>query len=107
MSLPQEPIYSTLSNDPELGDLVEEFVGSLRERVTALGSAVASGDLAGLTRLAHQLKGSSGGYGFDIIGRAAGALEQAARTATDVQSLNDQVGELIDLCARATARPPA
>ncbi len=98
------PIYSRFGTDDDMIELVEEFVAALPERVAAIESAVRSEDLEALRRLAHQLKGASGGYGFDEIGRAAGALDASARAASAVHPLDAQVRELVSLCRRARAR---
>ena len=100
------PLLSSLSTDPDMLDLVEEFVQALPERVHAIEDAVTANDLDTLTRLSHQLKGASGGYGFDTIGQAAATLEQSAKAADSVAQLTSQVRELVNLCQRAKATPP-
>ena len=40
--------------------------------------ALGEGDLGALQRLAHQLKGSGGGYGFPALTKLAAAVEQQA-----------------------------
>jgi len=104
-SLDTMPLVSSLSNDPDMLDLVEEFVQMLPERVHAIEDAIAANDLSTLMRLAHQLKGASGGYGFDTIGQAAATLEHSARAADSVAQLTSQVQELVNLCQRARATP--
>lgn len=109
MSVQQaNPIYSTMSDDPDMADLLVEFVGNLSARVQAIENAVAASDLAELTRLAHQLKGAGGGYGFDVLGTSAASLEQASKAAGSVQEVTAGVAELVALCRRATAesKPP-
>lgn len=97
----QTPVLSSFSSDPEMLELVEEFVSVLPERVSAIQSAVDGSDLESVTRLAHQLKGASGGYGFDTIGEAAANLERSAKAAEAVAQLQDEVEALISLCQRA------
>jgi len=102
-------VVSQYANDPEMAELVELFVTELPTRVKALQSAWHAGQIADLARLAHQLKGSSAGYGFGLIGDAAGALEQRLVALRDsdsesaIQKLSEEFRELVDLCARATA----
>ena len=74
-SVDLSPIFSPMSSDPNMADLVEEFVGQLRSRISSLEVAYAAADPESLARVAHQLKGASGGYGFDEIGEAAARLE--------------------------------
>ena len=101
----QSPIVSSLSGDPDMLELVEEFVDNLRDRTRSLEVAYAANDVEELVRLAHQLKGSSGGYGFDAIGEAAGALEQSARAASSVTDIAQELEGFIAMCRRATAEP--
>jgi signal transduction histidine kinase/HPt (histidine-containing phosphotransfer) domain-containing protein len=72
------PLVSELADDEDMAPLVAQFVASLPERAAALLEATFAGDLTRLTRLAHQLKGAAGGFGFPTVTTAAAALEQAA-----------------------------
>ena len=101
------PIVSSLSDDPDMRELVEEFVGNLQHRIQAIEQAVASDSTAELIRLAHQLKGASGGFGFETIGAMAAALEQSAKAASCVSDVAAEVSELVSMCRRAAARPPS
>lgn len=102
-SVEPNPIISQYSSDPEMAELIEEFVNALHERVISLENSLNTGDLAELTRIAHQLKGSCGGYGFDVIGQAAAVLETSAKAAQSVEQVSREVAELIQLCDRAQA----
>jgi HPt (histidine-containing phosphotransfer) domain-containing protein len=99
------PVYSSFGTDPDMLELVQEFVGALPERVAAIESAVQTEDLEALRRLAHQLKGASGGYGFEMIGQAAASLEATAKISSSVKDVCAQVQELTSLCQRAKACP--
>jgi len=101
----QSPIFSTLSSDPDMLELVEEFVANLQNRIRSIEEAVAADDLQQLTTLAHQLKGASGGYGFDPLSQQAARLEQAARASDSIQQVTTDVNELVAMCRRATAEP--
>jgi signal transduction histidine kinase/DNA-binding response OmpR family regulator len=100
------PLVSTLDGDEELMALVVRFVGGLGARVAAMEHGLAEADLETVAKLAHQLKGTSGGYGFGPISEAAGRLEESARAGRDVEAVRRQVGELADLCERARAGLP-
>lgn len=100
------PIVSSLAGDPDLQQLLDDFVRNLPQKASALMTVLAEGDLATLQRLAHQLKGSAGGYGFPIITDAARCLELTARTTQDLEALSEQVRELAELCRRATSNAP-
>jgi HPt (histidine-containing phosphotransfer) domain-containing protein len=104
---PSARILSDFAADPEMAELVELFVTELPTRVAALNAAWSGKRLTDLTRLAHQLKGASAGYGFPTIGNAAGALEaglkklDAATAQASVERLAREYRELVDLCDRA------
>lgn len=100
------PIVSELGKDPEMLELVEEFVRALPKKAADLYEMLRQGDLDTLTRLAHQLKGSAGGYGFPMITEAARQLEQCAKDAGDPGILEQRIREIADLCHRATATAP-
>jgi HPt (histidine-containing phosphotransfer) domain-containing protein len=99
----QGVIQSTFRHDPEMVELIELFVAELPERVRSLQEMFATGDLAGVRRLAHQLKGASGGYGFNSIGDRAGELEAALRASAGIDMVRRRIDELTDLCSRAAA----
>ena len=99
-------IYSTiLQEEPDMLDLVEDFVAELSNRVAQLESAAAQQDLALLARLAHQLKGASGGYGFQPIGDVAAVLEQSAKSAQHVTEVQKHLADLIAICQCARVAP--
>ncbi len=78
-SLTATPAPLLISIDPELADLIPEYIRSVRERTAEMASLAASGDLAGVQRLAHQIKGSGGGYGFPQITELGRDILQAAK----------------------------
>lgn len=73
------PLRSLYSDDPDLMDIIALFIEELPARVAAIEAAYTMGDLVETSRLAHQLNGSSGGYGFPLLGEAAAAVEHHAR----------------------------
>ena len=89
--------------DEDMIELVEMFVSELPDRVAAIEESIAKQDLATLAMLAHQLKGSAGGYGFPSITDSAKEIEQAAKENEDLETLENQIGALAELCRRARA----
>jgi HPt (histidine-containing phosphotransfer) domain-containing protein len=79
-----QSFVSPLREDPELADLVAEFVAELPQRVGAMERAAAGGAWEEVRRLAHQLKGAGGSYGFPAISAAAREVENATREPTRV-----------------------
>ncbi len=97
------PIISKLGDDEDFVELVELFVSELPDRVESMRKAVEENDLDTLKRLAHQLKGAAGGYGFPTITDNARDLEQNSQATEDLASIRRQVEELADMCQRARA----
>jgi len=100
----KQPLVSALGRDPELRELLAEFVTALPARVAAL--ATAAGDLGRMAALAHQLKGAAGCHGFPAITEAAGRLEAMAKSGGGPEETQSCLRELADLCGRASAMPP-
>jgi HPt (histidine-containing phosphotransfer) domain-containing protein len=106
---PHGPLISRYHDDPDMGKLVQEFVGELPERMDRLETAWRKRELQLLTRMAHQLKGCCAGYGFPTIGKAAASLEARLRDVgaedeTRLASIASEFNQLIDLCSRACRR---
>jgi len=98
-----EHLVSTLANDGDLGALVRRYVRDLPERSSAILRALQASDVETLTRLAHQLKGSAGAYGFPLITEAAAAVEAAVASGLDGAAVQSRAEELATLCRRARA----
>jgi HPt (histidine-containing phosphotransfer) domain-containing protein len=95
--------YSSLGDDPDLAEIVELFVEEMPCRVSELQLRYGDADWAGLGRLAHQLKGSAGSYGFEQITPLASRLELACRAASDTRAITDALDDLISMCQRLRA----
>lgn len=99
------PLHSVYEDDPDLRDLVMQFVDELDGHVRSIRSACQSEDFATLRRISHQLKGAAGGYGFDPIGDCAARLEDdMLADEMDISGLSERVEDLITTC-RAAVRP--
>lgn len=68
-------ISQLVADDPDMIDLVEEFVGGLETRLADLKAAHARNDYEQLKTLAHQLKGAGGSYGYPQISELAANVE--------------------------------
>jgi HPt (histidine-containing phosphotransfer) domain-containing protein len=101
------PLYSTIANDPDLGELVDLFVSELPERVGNLQSALDRGDSEELGRYAHQLKGAAGSYGFGQLTPALKRLELLGREQATEEALRAALEEVKDLCARVRGGMPS
>jgi HPt (histidine-containing phosphotransfer) domain-containing protein len=102
----KEPIYSTFGNDPELSELLALFVSDLQDRINMMRKHFESENWAGLQRVAHQLKGAGGSYGFNPITVGAVSLEHAIKAGEPKEFIRKLMEELIALCARARTGTP-
>ncbi|MEL7471926.1 MAG: Hpt domain-containing protein [Planctomycetota bacterium] len=103
-----EPIRSDFSGDPEMAELIQEFVTGLGDRSGKLREALQSGSLDYIQSEAHRLRGAAAGYGFAAIGDAAGQLEDLLRAdqqrvQSQAEAIRDGVHQLVELCGRAIA----
>jgi HPt (histidine-containing phosphotransfer) domain-containing protein len=89
---------SELVEDPDLGPLAAGFADALPARVQAIAQLLAAADHSAAARLAHQLKGAAGSYGYPEISELARQLEQ--QMGRDVAA-TEQV--MVRLTARAAA----
>jgi HPt (histidine-containing phosphotransfer) domain-containing protein len=101
-------VYSSLASDPDsdLLELVDQFVQEMPDRIEALESQSRNRNWEELTKLAHQLKGAAGSYGFEVITPCAQRLESAAKAAQEEDKILAALNELLDLCRRVRAGAP-
>jgi PAS domain S-box-containing protein len=107
---PESMIVSLYQDDPDMAELIEQFVAVLPERIAELEKAWHGRDWPALTRGAHQLKGSGGGYGFPQISEVAASVEQHAReaaTARELAPLRASLDELVTILRAVRAGAPA
>lgn len=76
---PQKLVSGLLLEDPDLRDIVAEFVDGLTERIAELKQAYERLDWELLTSLAHQLKGAGGSYGYPDLSDLGATMEQHFR----------------------------
>ena len=96
------PLISDFADDPDMAELVDEYVANMPKRVNAIRDALAQGEMDQLNTLAHQVKGSAGGYGFDPISQQAGILERCLFEQAQLDQIRTEVDALLELCNRAS-----
>ena len=74
-----EAISSRWADDPELANILKDFVEGLPGKLVAMREALANNCFDEVRRIAHQLKGAGGGYGYPALTEAARGLENAAK----------------------------
>ena len=97
-SVSEEPIFSTLSDDPTMVDFVESFVANLPSRIRAIEDALVKQDGVEIETLARNLKGEGTSYGFEVLTDQAAKVEDAAVIGADFLRIKREVDELISLC---------
>ena len=104
-SLP--PIVSEFADDPDMAEIVVEFVDGLKDRLACLAEAHSAGDLELVATNAHQLKGSGGGYGFPAVTSVAAKVEQLAKDPlADHDQRQAAINELNEICQRIAGGLP-
>lgn len=101
-AIPDKLVSDLLADDPDVFDLVEEFVEGLSRRLNELRHAFEQQDWDSLTKLAHQLKGAGGSYGYADLSRLAKTMEGAFRIHS-AERFEESMAQLEKLIAAARA----
>ena len=100
-----EPLLSEYADDPEMAELIDEFRMALADLSDQLEEALGAIDFNVIYRIAHQLKGSAGGYGYPQISQVAGLLDAACEaTGALDDNIEARTKELVSICRRAQLR---
>lgn len=65
--------------DPDIADLVPQFLENRQKDMLSLQDLIESKNIYAISQLAHKIKGSAAGYGFDELSRIAAKMEEAAK----------------------------
>jgi CheY-like chemotaxis protein/HPt (histidine-containing phosphotransfer) domain-containing protein len=87
---------SELADDPDMREIIEQYVSRLPDQVRKMHELLAHNDLENLGRLAHQLKGSGGGYGFPQLTALASAANRSIREADPIDAIRRQLDALVN-----------
>jgi HPt (histidine-containing phosphotransfer) domain-containing protein len=96
---PPNQIHSQLlQDDPDLREIVEEFVRGLPGRMEEIREAFEKLDWQQLSMLAHRLKGASGSYGYPDLSALAATMERGfrAQQAEELGQWMDRFSKLVD-----------
>lgn len=102
-----EMLYSSFGDDPDLAELVDMYVQELPARLQSLHSTAAEKNWPELARLAHQIKGAAGSYGFHQITPYAKQLELTARETGSEPEIMAALLTLEEICRRCQSGTPA
>ncbi len=107
----EETLISQYADRPVVAQLLDNFVSRLTARVEALQAALNQSNSEELRRLAHQLKGAAGSYGYPLLTSTARELEDHARR-EDLHAARQTMVQTVRLCQAivrgrdAQHRPP-
>ncbi len=88
-------IKSTLRHQPGMKPIIAEFVEGLPAQVQDMIDLLGRNELSALQRIVHQLRDSSGGYGFDQITGPATTSDEAMIASSGLQTISETVNALI------------
>lgn len=100
-SLP--PLYSLLADDEGFRELIELYVAEMPGRIERLKNCLDAANWGELQRVAHQIKGAGGSYGFPAISSAGGAVERLIVNKQPEEQVRTATLELIQLCLSVRA----
>lgn len=81
--------------DADLEDLIPGYLENRRQDADAILRALENQDFETIRILGHTMKGTGGGYGFDVITEMGRALEEAAKSG-DAPAIRQGVAALLD-----------
>ena len=99
-----EPIVSTFADDEDLCKVARLFMAELPKIIEKFKLGIATGTKDQLAHLAHELKGSGGNAGFDIVYRKAIKLEKAVIDG-QIEATSNILAEIEQLMPRLSAEP--
>ncbi len=91
------PIVSSFCDDPDLSEIIAQFVAGLPQQLAAMRESLAHNHLPELTRLAHQLKGAGGSYGYACLSEIGAQIESQAKSG-DTEAATLSLRRLDILC---------
>ena len=101
----QPPLYSSLSPQPILCEMVELFVDEMPPRMARMAAYFERRDWDGLRRSAHQIRSVAASYGFNDLVPYAARLERALTNRPSVEAIGTSLESLLAQCCRVAAHP--
>ncbi|MCY2931668.1 MAG: ATP-binding protein [Planctomycetota bacterium] len=92
-----EVIHSLFHDDPDMNGIITEFVDHLPQRLVEMRQAADNSQWDVLQRLAHQVKGAGGSYGYACLTEVARELESLAKD-EDAEAAMLALNNLTRLC---------
>jgi len=96
------PVRANPEVDDELLELMRDYRAGLPSLTFRIERMWSSRSLDELKTIAHQVKGSAGGYGMPSLSNVAGQFETALRQESSMESIQASFQELIDELQRSS-----
>jgi HPt (histidine-containing phosphotransfer) domain-containing protein len=93
-------IQSTFARNPQIMKIIPEFVAGLPAQVRKMTDLLSRNEMNELQKVVHQLRGASGGYGFDDTTAPATQLEESIKAGKPVPQIAVETESLINLIRR-------
>ena len=100
-------VCSEYAGIPQVARVLADYVAGLPPHVARMANALAQGDRDDLRRLAHQLHGTGGSYGFPQVTALATNAESAIKHGDEPAKIAADVRQLIELVRRIDGYDPA
>jgi PAS domain S-box-containing protein len=97
---PSGTIKSSFADNPRMTKIIPEFVAGLAGEVRKMNEFLKRKELAALQRVVHQLRGASGGYGFDSVTEPATRAEESIKAGNALESITAEINSLIEVIRR-------
>ncbi len=101
LALRDEPLISTLVQDPVMAPMIDEFVERLGRDVLAMEKALREKEYAELDKQVTAIKGKAGTVGFQVISQAASLVHQGIAAKAEHETIHQQLRDLCRLCRAA------
>jgi len=98
-----EPLESTLADDPIIRPMLQQVLAGFGARKARLEQALAQSDLVELGRVAHDLTGLGGTFGYDELTLRAKQLSRAVKEQPPRESVDAAAKVVLSVCRRILA----
>ena len=92
----RKPIFSTRADDPEVSDLIDQFMVGLAEQVDRLQDAECRGDFEKLGALTTALAAKAETLGFGVLAACATDLQSCCQT-SDLEDAREALIEITEI----------
>ena len=96
----QDPIYSTVQDDPGMAELVVDFIEQAGRLMLKLQKASAAEDQAVVRQVCLAVQGSATGYGFGAVTAAARDVLKTMDVCDSLEESQVQRHRLVSICGR-------